>query len=440
MTQCVVIADEITGGSAVGAMLEKNGTSVCSLMNARGLKDPLTADYDCLVYSTNSRNLTDQQSYQMVFSAARLLKSDEVKIYAKRIDPAMRGNTCAETVALLDALGDTDRVAIVVPGFPALKRTNVGGYILVDGKPLQKSLAGLEDHFPAETGRVADLFTEKFQYKAEALHLKEYLKGTENLANTIKKMAKKGVRAIVLDCTSQEDINMIADAVLLSGIKFIAVDPGPFTATLARKVMRPKNVAKEASETKIFGIVGGVNPLISAQVEQLRLEEKVLIVMVRNLELLEDLQRRNAEINRVVDEIVTKFNTFTIAFAVSDNMEINNQLVPEYQEMLLKTNRTQAEAIDIIATAYGQIVSKVLEKRPDIKALYTKGAEFTVATCRELKSMGLKILGQVLPLTCYGEMIDGDYAGLKCVTSASSATDTNTITDSIQYLKRKLTI
>ena len=440
MPQCIVIADEITGGSAVGSMLEKNGNSVCSLMSARGLKDPETAKYDCLVYSTNSRNLTALQSYQLVFSSAKLLKSDEVKLYAKRIDPAMRGNTCAETQALLDALGDKDRVAIVVPAFPALRRTNVGGYILVDGKPLQKSLAGLEDLYPAESGRVADLFTEKFQYKAEALHLKEYLKGTENLANTIKKLADEGTRAIVLDCTSQEDINLIADAVVMSKIKFLAVDPGPFTATLARKVMRTKSVATAASGAKIFGIVGGINPLISAQVEMLPLEEKVNIVTVHNLELLEDQQHRLAEINRVVDEITTKFNAYTIAFAVSDNMEINNQLTQEYQEMLMKTNRTQTEALDIISTAYGQIVQKVLSRRPDVQALYTKGAEYTVATCRELKSMGLKILGQVLPLTCYGELIDGDYQGLKCVTSASSATDTNTITDSIQYIKRKLAI
>ncbi|MGN0902811.1 MAG: four-carbon acid sugar kinase family protein, partial [Succinivibrio sp.] len=396
--------------------------------------------YDCLVYATNSRKLTPQQSYQMVFSAAKLLKSDEVKLYAKRIDPAMRGNTCTETEALLDALGDTDRVAIVVPAFPTLKRTNVGGYILVDGKPLQKSLAGLEDLQPAESGRVADLFTEKFRYKAEALHLKEFLKGTDNLALRIKQLADSGTRAIVLDCTSQEDINMIADAVVRSKIKFLAVDPGPFTATLARKVTRTKKVAHNATNAKIFGIVGGVNPLISAQVELLRLEEKVNIVTVHNLELLEDQQRRNAEINRVVDEIITRYNNFSIAFAVSDNMEINNQLSDEYQEMLLKTNRSQNEALDIISTAYGQITCKVLEKCPDIQALYTKGAEFTVATLREVKSMGLKILGQVLPLTCYGEVIDGNYAGLKCVTSASSATDTNTITDSIQYIKRKLAI
>ena len=370
MTQCIVIADEITGGSAVGAMLEKNGSSVLSLMNARGLKDPVTQNCDCLVYATNSRHLNPQQSYQIVFYAARLLKNSEVKLYAKRIDPAMRGNTCAETEAMLDALGDNDRVAIVVPAFPALKRTNVGGYILVDGKPLQKSLEGLEDMQPAHSGRVADLFTEKFRYHAEALHLKEFLKGTHHLAKTIRDLAQKGTRAIVMDCTSQEEINMIADATVLSGIKFLAVDPGPFTATLARKVMhRPNILLPNANRLpKIFGIVGGNNPLISAQVEMLRLGEKVLLVTVHNLELLKEDHRRTEEINRVVAEIVSRYDSYTTAFAVSDNMISSTDINQEYQETLIKTNRTSNEALDIIATAYGEITYNVLKKRPEIQA------------------------------------------------------------------------
>ena len=54
MAQCVVIADEITGASAVGALLQKNRSTVCSLVSSRGLKDAATKDFDCLVYSTKS--------------------------------------------------------------------------------------------------------------------------------------------------------------------------------------------------------------------------------------------------------------------------------------------------------------------------------------------------------------------------------------------------
>ncbi len=439
MSQCVVISDEITGGASVGALLQKNGCSVCSLMSTQGLKDESCRDFDCLVYSTNSRRLTPEQSYQMVFYAARLLKSPEVKIYAKRIDPAMRGNTCAETQALLDALADTDRVAIVVPAFPALKRTNVGGYMMIDGKPLQKSLASLDDLEPAQSGRVADLFSEKFTYKTEALHLKEYIKGTAYLASLIAKLAQDGVRAIVMDCTSQEDINMIADAVIASGIKFIAVDPGAFTATLARKVMRDNN-NNAVRASKIFGILGLSNPMTSAQIEMVRLEEHALIINVSRAELLADEQRRVAEINRVVDEIATKFDDYPVAFAVSDQMSMQKTERADFDDPNPAGTLSESEILESISGAYGQIVAHVLDKRPEIGALYSAGAEFTVAVCRELKSEGLKILGQVLPLTAYGEMLSGNHKGLKFVTSASSATDASTVTDSIQYLKRKLEV
>ncbi len=439
MAECVVIADEITGGSAVGALLEKNNCSVCSIMSAKGLKDPQTANFDCFVYSTNSRNLTQEQSYQLVFYAGRLLKNPQVKVYAKRIDPSLRGNACSETQALLDALGDNDRVAIVVPAFPALKRSTVGGYILVDGKPLQKSLVGMDEITQQASGRVADLFTEKFRYHAEALHLKEFLHGTGYLAERIADLASRGARAIVFDATSQEEINMIADAVLQSGIKYLAVDPGPFTATIARKVMRDRQ-NNEEHKPRIFGMIGGSNPLISAQVEQLRLEEKVLLVSVRNKDLLDGDQKRMAEIDRVVNEIATRFSDYTVAFAVSDHLGANTQQISEFDSFLLNTNRTRVEALDLISTAYGEIASGVLQKRNDIKAVYTTGAEYTVAVCRELKSLGLKIKGQVLPLTAYAEILGGNYNGLKYVTTASSATDTNTLVDAIQYLKRKLEI
>ncbi len=440
MTQCVVISDEITGGSAVGALLEKNRCSVCALMSTRGIKAEETQNFDCLVYSTNSRNLTPKQGYQIVFSAVKLLKSPDVKLYAKRIDPAMRGNTCSETQALLDALGDPDRVAIVVPAFPTLKRTNVGGYMLVDGKPVQKTLEGLDGLTPAESGRVTDLFTEKFNYPAQAVHLKEYAQGLAHLSQIMQDAARAGTRALVMDCTTQEEINLIADAVLASGIKYLAVDPGPFTATLARKVMRSSAQVSISTKSKIFGLIGGANPLLSAQVEMLRLEEKVLIVPVQTLELIDDEQRRTAEVNRVVDEICAHFDGYKVCFAVSEIVGSNTKLKADYEQAVQLANHTKEEALDLIATAYGQIAAKVLERRSEIQAIYSTGAEFTTAVCRELRAMGLRILGQVLPLTAYGEILGGEYSGMKYITSATSATATNTITDSIQYLKRKLEI
>ena len=111
-----------------------------------------------------------------------------------------------------------------------------------------------------------------------------------------------------------------------------------------------------------------------------------------------------------------------------------------FDKVLEESNRSRVEAMDLISTAYGQITHQVLERCPNFKAIYSAGAEYTVAICRELKSLGLNIQGQVLPLTAYGQLIGGPYNDLKYVASASSATDPDTLVRSIQYLKRKLVL
>lgn len=439
MAQCVVIADEITGASAVGALLQKNKTSVCSLVSSRGLKDPLTKDFDCIVYSTNSRNLTPTQSYQIVFYAGKLLKSDQIKLYAKRIDPAMRGNTCAETQALLDSLGDNDRMAIVVPAFPELRRSNIGGYILVDGKPVQKSLVGLEDLMPAASGRVADLFIEKFRYPAEPIFLKDLFHGADYLANKLKALRDKGIRAVVFDCTSQQDITTIADAVIKSGIKFLAVDPGPFTATMARKVSHMEENTN-THDYKILGILGGSNPMIAAQVEVLGLEEKALFVPIKSLNLIEDEQKRTAEIEKAISTVLSKSSDYNTIFIISDHLGANAQILSQFDQILEKNNRTRLEALDLISSSYGQIIEQIIDKTSSFKAIYSAGAEYTAAICREFRALGLDIQGQVTPLTAYGHLIGGPHHGLQYVASASSATDPDTLLKSVQYLRRKMSL
>ena len=131
---------------------------------------------------------------------------------------------------------------------------------------------------------------------------------------------------------------------------------------------------------------------------------------------------------------------YKIIFVVSDHLGATSQQILTYEKEIEKTGRTSLEALDLTSSAYGQIARRVLAGDPNVKAVYSTGAEYTLAVCRELKSSGLNILGQVLPLTAYGEILGGDFNGLKYVTSSSSATDAATITASIQYLKRKMEI
>ena len=59
---------------------------------------------------------------------------------------------------------------------------------------------------------------------------------------------------------------MIADACITSKKKIVAVDPGVFTTTLARKLIVPKD---QQVDSRILAVVGSVNPNAKVQMENL---------------------------------------------------------------------------------------------------------------------------------------------------------------------------
>ena len=74
--------------------------------------------------------------------------------YAHKIDSTLRGNWASELVARHAATGHP---VLVVPAYPALGRTCVGGVVLDDGVPVHEGAAGHDVRAPISTSRPADL-------------------------------------------------------------------------------------------------------------------------------------------------------------------------------------------------------------------------------------------------------------------------------------------
>ncbi|GHV78882.1 hypothetical protein AGMMS49944_06730 [Spirochaetia bacterium] len=155
---------------------------------------------------------------------------------------------------------------MAVPCFPSSGRINVGGYLLVHGVPLHKTEAALDPKAPVHTPLSAEVFRAQTKYTTDSLLIEDLMQGSSFIAEKIKTLAGRGVRIIVFDAISDEDIELIAGAVIASGVKFIAVDPGPFTAALARKLIPPPPV-EQKSGSKILVAVGSVNAVAGKQVD-----------------------------------------------------------------------------------------------------------------------------------------------------------------------------
>jgi uncharacterized protein YgbK (DUF1537 family) len=94
----------------------------------------------------------------------------------------------------------------------------------------------------------------------------------------------------------------------------------------------------------------------------------------------------------------------------------------------------------MINTAVAEITYRVISSGKGFRGMYTCGGDITVAVCDRLKNIGLKLLGEVLPLASYGEIIGGEFPGLKIVTKGGMVGEADAIVACVRYLKEKLAI
>lgn len=434
MPQCVVIADDLTGANATGVLIKKLNYSSYTVMNTERLELSKLSESDCILYPTDSRAIDPKLAYNRVYNVAKLLKNENVKVYSKRIDSTLRGNLGSETDALLDAL-DNQAIAMVVPCFPEAHRMLVGGYLLVNSIPLHRTEAATDPKTPVNTSDAKQLYAKQSKYPVASIYLNDLMAGKEHLVNKIREYKESGIRTIIFDSISQEDMDLIAEAVVESQVKFIAVDPGSFTATITRKLVIPSS---QKSKFKILATVGSVNPVAKTQVDELFLSQKICNVFVTTRELLESEERRNAEIERVVNEILDSCEAYEICTVVGDGISPENRIdfKPYADRLMCSTD----EVSNLINTSLAEITYQILNRNKAFQGIYTSGGDITVAVSKKFKTAGIRLLDEVVPLAAYGEFIAGEYDGLKIITKGGMVGDKNAMITCMRYLKERLYI
>lgn len=432
MPQCIVIADDLTGANATGVLLKKLNFNTYTVMNMERLELKNLEDCDCVSFPTDSRAVDSEVAYNRVYNVTRLLKHPEVSVYSKRIDSTLRGNLGSETDAFLDALED-DYIAMVVPCFPASNRVLIGGYMLVNGIPLHKTEVALDPKTPVTTSQAQQLFKEQSKYPVASIYMKDLMQGRKHVTSMVKEFAAQGIRIIIFDSMFQEDMDLIADAIIESQVKFISVDPGVFTATIARKLISP---TKKKERSKILAVVGSVNPVTRNQMEELWLSQPVFNIFVNTKQLVESTEERENEINRVVEEVLKNSKEFDLCTVTGDGIMPVNRL--DFNIYAQKYGCSVDEVSNMINTAFSKITKEILKRDTRFKGLYTSGGDITVSVCKEFNTAGLRLLDEVVPLAAYGELIQGEFDGVHIVTKGGMVGDNNAINKCISYLRSKL--
>ena len=305
--------------------------------------------------------------------------------------------------------------------------------MLVEGLPLHKTDIAIDPKTPVNNPEVAELFRKQSKYPIASILMKDLLHGKHYLADCMKKLAEKGNRIIVVDCVSQEDIDLIADAVETSKLKVLAVDPGVFTASLVRKRIPP---TEKKEKNKVLAVVGSVNPHTRLQLEELWLSQRCKNVFVETKALLEGEEQWEQEVQRVVNAIlkdVDKDRVFTVT---------GDGIYPENRVDLGKLAESRACQIEEISNkmnlAFAEIAHRICEREKSFKGIYSSGGDVTVSICKRFQTAGLSLEEEVLPLAAHGEMLLGDFPGMHMVTKGGSQGGRDAIIRCISFLKEKL--
>lgn len=434
MSECVVIADDLTGGNATGVLLKKMNYRAHTVLNLEAVDPASLADCDCVIYPTNSRGVSAELAYARVTAACEALASSDCLLYAHRIDSTLRGNLGSETDAMLDYLGE-DYIAVVAPCFPATGRIVCGGYMLVDGVPLHRTNIAIDPKTPVKISEVAELFRAQSKYPVATIGLKELMGGVQAVEERIDAEAEAGARILCCDCISQEDLDLIADACIAGGRKIIAVDPGVFTTTLARKLIVPKD---KQEDSRILAVVGSVHPNARVQMEKLWLAQPTHQVMVETKCLLESDAAKAQEIERVVREVLAGCRTAQITTVTGDGIYPENRI--DFAPYMAEFGCSLDEVTERINRALAEIAYRVFCEEPSFRAMYTSGGDITVAVCERFGTTGLRLRDEVLPLAAYGKFLGGAFDGVHLITKGGSQGGPDAINFCVTYLKEKLYI
>lgn len=432
VVKCVVIADDLTGANATGVLLKKQRYDTSTIMNIVKSDLHRLDPCECVTFTTDSRGVDADIAYNRVFNITKMFEQEDITFFTKRVDSTLRGNLGSETDGMLDALGEA-YTAVVVPCAPASGRVTVGGYMLVNGIMLHKTEAALDPKTPITVSRVEVLFKQQTRYEVESVYMKDINAGKQQLIRQIRQLVKSGKRILIFDSITQEDIDLISDAVIESGIQFIAVDPGAFTATLAQKLIVPRGNEKTK---RILAVVGSVNPVTKTQMETFWLAQTVFNVFAKTKEFLEGDDRREQEIERVVGEVMANRADFNLFSVTGDGLLPENRLdFVKYGKLL---HITVDEVSERINWSLAEIAHRILSRDNSFGGLYTSGGDITAAVCKRCGTIGLNMKEEVIPLAACGSFMQGDFPEKLIVTKGGMTGSTDAINICVNKLKAML--
>jgi uncharacterized protein YgbK (DUF1537 family) len=258
-----LVADDLTGAADAAAQFAAEGWMAHLLCNPAARPEVVDGVPSLLAVVTGVRAARDDKAAADTAAGVRGLVAQGCDRLYVKIDSTMRGSVDGQLRGALDAWGAKRPGAVVVlcPAFPDEGRAVVGGAVLVDGVPVDRSPAAIDPITPVAQSRLGELVP-----GATAAVLADLAS-----APTGNGVGSQGSQVLFVDASTDADLDAAAAGVDRLGSQGVAAGSAGLAAALARRwsARRTARTAQIPSSTRMLIGVTSFHPHARDLVERL---------------------------------------------------------------------------------------------------------------------------------------------------------------------------
>lgn len=384
MIKLAVIADDLTGANDTALQFAKRNIKSSVEINFMQMAD--IEDKEVIVIDTDSRDLDKKLSYKKVKDICEKISKYDIKCVYKKIDSTLRGNLGAEIKAV-DEVFKPD-IVIIAPAYPANQRITIGGYHLLEGKPIELTEIANAPKTPVKKSYLPSILGEQVDEKIAILDFKVLRQKIDIISKKILEFLQEGKRWIVCDIIEEENFITLMNAV--KGYKDILWVGSAGLAEYLPYYYRwsgEKVLSMDKRKGAILVCAGSVSHITQNQVQTLLNQENIHLVKINMVRLLEDKNSELIEKSRIINQLIKEQENILLATAQSDDE------VEQAVEIGKKYNLSRKEISEKIATIMAELIKSI--EVNSLSGMILTGGDMAVHICRAIGVNSIKIISEI---------------------------------------------
>lgn len=422
-----ILADDLTGANDTALQFHIQGANTQILLS-NDIEPLNIKNTQTWAVSTESRNISQEEAFQAVKSAAdMLIQKINPDYFYKKIDSTLRGNIAVEVLALLDSVNWD--AAVIVPAFPQEGRITVGGYHLLKGIPIERTEVARDPYSPIFESHIPTLFATQLDEECKDLigtiDLKTIMKGAGPILMKLNELIAGGKKLIIADSVSTVDIEQIALAINKSDYNILPAGTAAFARSLAELWfidLDNSHIVKTFPELPKLIISGSANPITANQIKTLENSDDIDVLTI-------SLTFDNIK-NGVSDALAER---------IISNLRLKNTVLVHTSQVMqdfdgfsddsLNAELTRAKLAAMITDYLAELTGRVLSEREVI--LITLGGETSYKCCNAIGANQLQLIDEVVPAIA----LCMDHNAQWIVTKSGNLGNANTLIDILKYFE-----